>query len=438
MRKSEPNLASITLSQRPSRTWSLNLGGEAWESVRIALESLRSNKLRTMLTMLGIIIGVWSVVSLLAIGGGASQSITDQVKGIGTNLLTVLPGTRARNNPKAYSGGAPSLSMDDVDAIKRTLPEISLVAPQFQNETQVVAGSINRSASILGITPEYATVRNIVMNDGQFINEQAVRSASLVAVLGGKMATDLYGPNDPIDQRLRIKGQLFRVVGVLQTGGAITGYDSAVLIPISTAQKTLFGGRDAQSSSFQVSVIAVQVKTAADVDPGQADIELLMRRRHHLPLTGESDDFTVVNQATLLQTFSQVTNTLTAFLGAIAGISLLVGGIGVMNIMLVSVTERTREIGLRKAVGAKRGDILRQFLVEASVMSVMGGMIGVVIGYLTVALIKLVLSQYLQPVMTLGAVVMALSFSLLVGLFFGIYPARRAARLNPIQALRFD
>ncbi|MBA3947192.1 MAG: ABC transporter permease [Herpetosiphonaceae bacterium] len=438
MRKSEPNVVRISLARRPSRTWSVNVGGEAWESVRIALESLRSNKLRTMLTMLGIIIGVWSVVSLLAIGGGASQSITDQVKGIGTNLLTVLPGTRARNNPKAYSGGAPSLSMNDVDAIRRTIPEISLVAPQFQNETQVVAGSINRSASILGITPEYATVRNIVMDDGQFISQQAVHSASLVAVLGSKTATDLYGPNDPIDQTLRIKGETFRVIGVLQSGGAISGYDSAVLIPISTAQKNLFGASGPQSSSFPVSLIAVQVKGSTDVDPGQADIELLMRRRHHLPESGDSDDFTVVNQATLLQTFNQVTNTLTAFLGAIAGISLLVGGIGVMNIMLVSVTERTREIGLRKAVGAKRRDILRQFLVEASVMSVMGGLIGVFVGYLTIALIKLVLSQFLQPVMTLGAVIMALTFSLLVGLFFGIYPARRAARLNPIQALRFD
>lgn len=387
--------------------------------------------------MLGVVIGVWSVVSLLAIGAGAQQTITSEVESIGTNLLTVLPGIRPRNNPRVYSGAAQSLTLADADIIRRAIPEVAAIAPDYQNDAQVVAGSLNRSARILGVTPEYAVVRNVSMASGQFLTEQLVRAARPVAVLGSTVATELFGVGSPIGQKIRVKGQLLTIVGVLQPGGAIGQYDNAVIVPITTAHQSLFGGGDG-SSSFQVSSISLQVRHSSQVDLAQSRIEELMRRSHNLPQDGTGDDFTVFNQASLLTTFKTVTTTLTIFLGTIAGISLLVGGIGVMNIMLVSVTERTREIGLRKAVGAKRKDILRQFLTEALMISLLGGLVGLALGFGTVLLIGALFSEFITPVMTLASVVMALGFSIAVGLFFGIYPARRAARLNPIQALRFD
>ncbi len=418
--------------------WPLRFARGTLESARIALESLRSNKLRTFLTMLGIIIGVWSVVSLLAIGIGAQRSISSQLSSVGTDLLTVLPGVRARNNPRQYAGIPPALTNDDAETIKQSLPEVSLVAPEYQRDAQIVAGSINRNARVLGVTPEYFTVRNMTLGDGQFLTDQAVRSTRATAVLGSRLAVDLFGTTDPIDQDVRIKGQTFRVVGVLEPGGALGAYDTAVLVPITTAQQNLFGGRDATSAGFQVSTILLKAAHADDMEGIEADVEQLLRRHRHLPGDGSGDDFTVINQAQLLATFNTITSTLTVFLGSIASISLFVGGIGVMNIMLVSVTERTREIGLRKAVGAKRRDILRQFLVESLTMSVLGGVVGVLLGFVTVVIIGRLFSDLITPVMTPAAALLALSVSMAVGLFFGIYPAQRAARLSPIQALRFE
>jgi putative ABC transport system permease protein len=409
-----------------------------WDSTKIAWDSLRSNRLRTMLTMLGVIIGVWSVVSLLAIGEGAQKSITDQVQSIGTNLVTVFPGVRPRNNPRQYSGSAQNLTMDDARIIREAIPGVSYIAPEYQNDSQIVAGSQNRSARVLGVTPEYLIVRNIKLAAGQFITDQMVRAGRPVAVLGGTLSEELYGRTNPVGQTIRVKGRQLLIVGVLQPGGAFGAYDGAVLVPVTTAHQQLFGGRDVTSASYQLTAILVQVTNAADVDVTQIRVEQLLRKRHNLPEDGTGDDFTVVNQATLLQTYSTVTTTLTFFLGAIAGISLLVGGIGVMNIMLVSVTERTREIGLRKAVGAKRSDIMRQFLIESLVMSSLGGIAGLAIGYATVTTLGYLFPQYIVPIVTPLAVLLALSCSLIVGLFFGIYPARRAARLNPIEALRYD
>lgn len=388
--------------------------------------------------MLGIVIGVWSVVSLLAIGNGAQKSITDQVRSIGTNLLTVNPGAQRQGGPGQATSTAKTLTVDDAEALRRAIPEIETVAPQYQNGAQIVAGAQNRNVQVIGVTPEYMIARNVTVQSGQFITEQMLRSARTVAVLGGKLAEELYGANDPVGQTLRVRGQSFAIVGVLKTGGALGSYDDAVIVPLTTAHRTLFGGRGATSASFQVSNIVLQVRNADQIDLAQAKVELLMRKRHQLSEDGKNDDFTVFNQATLLSTFDTVTTTLTVFLGAIAGISLLVGGIGVMNIMLVSVTERTKEIGLRKAVGAKRRDILRQFLVEALVMSLLGGLIGLLLGYGTAKGIELAFSQYITPIVTPSAVLLAISFSAAVGLFFGIYPAQRAARLNPIQALRYE
>jgi putative ABC transport system permease protein len=427
---------SLATSRSGSRP--LLARGGTWDSIKIALESLRSNKLRTSLTMLGVIIGVWSVVSLLAIGEGAQKTITDQVRSIGTNLLTVLPGVRPRNNPRQYTGISQSLTLADAEALSQAIPEIANVAPEYQNDAQIVAGSLNRSARVLGVTQEYAVVRDIQVAAGQFLTQQMVQAARPVAVLGGRLAQDLYGSGNPLGTTLRVKGRPLKIVGVLEPGGAFGAYDNAVIVPVTTAHLTLFGGRDVTSSSYLLSSILIQVNDSSQVDPAQLRVEQFMRKRHNLPADGTGDDFTVVNQATLLSTYSTVTTTLTVFLGVIAGISLIVGGIGVMNIMLVSVAERTREIGLRKAVGAKRGDILRQFLVEALVMSSLGGMLGLAGGYSTVKTLGMLFPEYITPIVTPLSVLLAVGCSVAVGLFFGIYPARRAARLNPIQALRYE
>jgi putative ABC transport system permease protein len=405
-----------------------------WESARIALESLRSNKTRTFLTMLGIIIGVWSVVSLLAIGNGAQKAIVDQVQGIGTNLLSLVPG----QPDQGPSDSITELTLADADALRRGVPELANVAPVFQGSAQLVAGSTSRSVQVNGATADVTAVRNLKMARGQFITEQHDRSARAVVVLGYQLAQDIYAGSDPIGQTIRLNGQAFRVVGVLAQSGGLSNEDEVTYIPLTTGYRLLFGGRSATSGGFRVSGILLQARSSEEIDLAKQKVELLMRQRRGLSTDGAEDDFTVFSQATLLTAFSTVTTVLTVFLGAIAGISLLVGGIGVMNIMLVSVTERTKEIGLRKAVGAKRRDILRQFLVESLVMSVLGGIIGLGLGWATATTIGFFFSEYITPIVTPGAMILAVSFSAAVGLFFGVYPARRAAMLNPIQALRTE
>ena len=423
----------------PRHGFQIRGGAGVWESVRIALSSLRANKLRTILTMLGIIIGVGSVVALMAIGNGAQAAITNQIQGIGSNLLTVMPGQQ-RRGPEPASIQSQALTLDDADALAKpgAVPGIAAIAPTFQSSAQVVAGANNIQATILGVTPSFFPVRNLVVARGDALSESQVRGQRSVAVVGSNVAQDLFGLANPVGKSIRIKGQTFQVIGVLEAkgSGGFGSVDDQILIPIGVAQQKLFGARAVDSAGLRVSNINIQVADASQITTVSEQISAILRQRHRLKADGSADDFSVFNQADILASLNQVTSVLTAFLGAIAGISLLVGGIGVMNIMLVSVTERTKEIGLRKAVGARRRDIMQQFLIEAVVVSVCGGIIGLLLGFGISAAVGL--TGLITPVVTPSAALLALGFSIAVGLFFGIYPARRAAQLRPIEALRYE
>jgi len=428
----------ISTATQPKHRARVNLSGGIWESVKIALSSLRANKLRTILTMLGIIIGVASVVALMAIGNGAQVAITSQISSIGSNLLTIFPGQQRRGpGPSSQSQG---LTLADAEALIKpgALPAAVTVAPIYQNGAQVVAGANNTQSSVVGVTPSYFSVRNLTVTRGQIFSESQVNGMRAVAILGGNVAEDLFGLATPVGKTIRIKGQTFQVIGVLeQKGGSGFGsVDDQLFVPLSVAQLKLFGARSADTASPRISSVSIQVADAAQIDAVSAAIGAIMRKQHRLKADGTGDDFSVFNQADVLSSLNQITSVLTAFLGAIAGISLLVGGIGVMNIMLVSVTERTKEIGLRKAVGARRRDILQQFLTEALMVSLLGGILGLMLGILISFGVSL--TGLITPVVTPSAVLLALGFSMAVGLFFGIYPARRAARLRPIEALRYD
>jgi putative ABC transport system permease protein len=404
------------------------------ENLRVALDGLTANKLRSGLTMLGVIIGVGAVIALMSIGEGAKASITEQINDIGSNLIFVMPG----------SNGGGSLTLDDAEAIANPgkVPDVTTVAPQFGQSTQVIFGNENINVSVTGITPEYQDAYSgVEMANGRFIEEKDVGGRSTVAVLGYQSAIDLFGGFDPVGQKVKVTlpggGRVsLTVVGVLaeQNASGMNDPNDVVLVPITTAQTKMFDGRNSLGE-LVVSNITVVAAAEGRADAAVDEITTLLRDRHGLD-ADEEDDFRVLNQADVLEMANEITGILTAFLGAIAGISLLVGGIGIMNIMLVSVTERTREIGIRKAVGARKADILTQFLLEAMVLSLLGGVIGILLG---VGLGKLVdMTGLMTSVVTLDSVVMAVGFSLAVGLFFGIYPANQAAKLHPIEALRYE
>jgi putative ABC transport system permease protein len=414
------------------------------ESVKIALAALAANKMRAILTMLGIIIGVGAVIALLAAGEGVDLLIRTQIQSIGSNLVFVVPKAEeggSRSGPpgaSALSGG--NLTLGDAEALRDpySVPDVLAVAPEFSRAGQIVYGNKNTTTSISGVTAAYSSVRNFAVEMGSFISEQDQDAGSRVAVIGQTVVDDLFEADEyPVGQRIKINRIPFTVIGILESKGG-TGFqdqDDIVLIPLSTAVKRVFKAKSIRGD-YPVSVIYAQVISEERIDPAVEEISELLRSRHGITYR-DDDDFTVINQADILSIFGEITGVITIFLGAIAAISLLVGGIGIMNIMLVSVTERTREIGIRKAIGAKRRDILMQFLVEATILSLLGGFIGIMLGFGGSLLIAR-LAPDLTPVVTADAVLLATGFAIAVGLFFGIYPATRAASLNPIEALRYE
>jgi len=412
----------------------------AAQTVRTALAALTANKMRSSLTVLGVIIGVTAVISLMSIGRGSQAAITSNIESLGSNLLFVRPGASTEAGVRGAQGSAISLTLEDAEALadRQLAPAVAGVAPQVQTFAQVVAGKKNTRTQVLGVTPEYQSVRNFPVATGVFISSSQVKSSSMVAVLGSNVAETLFGQMIPVGQSIKINGRQFKVIGVLQSKGG-TGFgmtDDVVLAPITTVQKRLSSQRTAAGQQ-SVQTINVQAASAKETDAAIQQIASILRQRHRI--VGE-DDFTISSQQETIDALQQSTQVWVVFLGAIAGISLLVGGIGIMNIMLVSVTERTREIGVRKAVGAKRRDILLQFLVEAALLSLTGGGIGVLVGWGVSHFVSgLNLGgQAIRTVVSADTVILAVSVSAAIGILFGLYPAYRAARLNPIEALRYE
>lgn len=396
--------------------------------------ALLSNKVRTSLTMLGIIIGIGSVIAMVAIGQGAQVSIESSIQSIGSNLIMITPGSQrgiGGYQAAGQRGSAKTLLQTDAQAIKKQVSGIKELAMELTGRYQITAKGTNTNTSVVGTTPNYTTVRNVQIAEGGFISDQHINTRAKVAVLGKTTATDLFGEDASlIGQAIRINGMQFKVVGItVEKGGSgFSNQDDIIYIPFTTAQQFLFGGEFVTS-------IDIEAESAEVMTQIQEDITSLLRTRHNLA-EDASADFSIMNQNDIVETASSVTGTFTILLGAVAGISLVVGGIGIMNMMLTTVTERTREIGLRKAIGAKKRDINKQFLAEAIILTVVGGILGIVLG----TMISMVVNYtgLLTTKISFGSVVLAFSISAVIGVAFGYYPARRAANLNPIDALRYE
>jgi len=399
--------------------------------VKIATKSIRKNKMRTLLTMLGIIIGVAAVLVMVAIGLGAREQIASQINGLGTNLIVVTPGSSNRGGVSGGAGSFNRLSIDDWEKIQNESLTISGSSPVVITRTQAVGGQGNWRTMINGVTADYPLIRNWRVSSGSFFDEADLRQIRKVAVIGATVAENLFPGEDPVGQQIRLRDVPFQIIGVLEEKGQTaegTNQDDVIIAPWTTVQTRLSGW------NF-IAQILVSTPTPSAIPAAQEEIRLIMRESHNLA-SYDDDDFTIRNQSDLADAAQGTTEVMSLLLAAIASISLLVGGIGIMNIMLVSVTERTREIGIRMAVGARGGDVLTQFLVEAIVMSLLGGALGVLIGYAATRIVHNATgwSTAISP----GTVVVALVFSAAVGIFFGFYPAKKAAALNPIEALRYE
>jgi len=405
-----------------------------WQAVLEAFESLSANKLRSGLTILGIVIGVGAVIAMVSVGRGAQATITESINGIGTNLIFVFRGgSEDVRNPKP-------ITLSDAEAIADPFqaPSVVAVAPVIQDSGKVTYGRESTTTSITGVTPDYASVRKYTVTEGDFIDQEQMLGQASVVLLGSEVADKLFGRRDGlVGETVRIESQPFRIIGVLKPkgGSSFSNADNLVMIPFSTAQARLIR----HSTSDQVDLLLVEAISPKAVPEASNEVAQILRTRHRTAIG--ADDFTILTQQDFLSTASTITNVLTIFLGGVAAISLLVGGIGIMNIMLVSVTERTREIGLRKAVGAHKVDIMVQFLAESSVLSLFGGVIGIILGYsiaFAVAQIAKANNAVISPSISIDITLIATLFSTAVGLFFGIYPANRAANLEPVEALRYE
>jgi putative ABC transport system permease protein len=401
---------------------------------KISFRALRVNKMRSALTMLGIIIGVGAVIAMVAVGTGASRKIAEQISTMGSNLLIILPGATTSGGVRMGAGTQPTLSMADAEAIQKECPAVSDVAPIHNGVAQVVYGHLNWSTGIVGTSPGVIAVRDWELTSGRAFTAQDVKSATKVALLGKTVVDNLFGDQNPVGQTIRIKNVPFTVIGVLAPKGQSAqgqDQDDTIMIPVTTAQKKLFGTQ----FPGMVRVIMVKARSAEDLSAAEKQITELLRQRHHIGQK-QDNDFTVRNLTQIMQAAQQSSKVMTLLLGAIASVALLVGGIGIMNIMLVSVTERTREIGIRMAIGAKTWDIRLQFIIEALTLSLIGGVIGIIAGVST-AVILSSLSGW-PTVVSILSILLAFSFSGFIGIFFGFFPAYKASLLNPIDALRYE
>jgi len=407
-----------------------------FQALRIALRSLRINKLRTALTMLGIMIGVGAVIAMVSVGAGAQIRVAEQIQSLGSNLIIVMPGSRNTAGLRLGQGSQITITEDDAQAIAREVPTVQVAASTSRGTAQVVYGNLNWSTTINGVSADFLEARDWGLDAGRPILREDVDGATKVALVGQTTALNLFGESDPVGEIIRIKKVPFAVIGVLSRKGQTTwgqDQDDIVMIPLSTAKKKVLGVSQANSRS--VNVISIKVQAGEDMSEAEAQIRTLLRDRHRLQPYQE-DDFWIRNLAEVLQTQEEASAVLTYLLAAIASVSLLVGGIGIMNIMLVSVTERTREIGLRMAVGARARDILTQFLVEAVTLSLIGGIIGILVGIGGSNVIS-ALAEW-RTVLAPSSIVVAFGFAAAIGIFFGFYPARKASRLDPIEALRYE
>jgi putative ABC transport system permease protein len=403
-------------------------------TLKISFRALRVNKMRSSLTMLGIIIGVGAVITMLAVGTGASERISKQIASVGSNLIIILPGSTTSGGLRMGAGTQQTLKKEDADAIQKECPAVSDVAPVLNGAAQIVYGNQNWSTAVFGTTSSILTVRDWSLLSGRTFTEQDIRNATKVAIVGQTVADYLFGGTEPLNQIIRIKKVPFTVIGILEKKGQSPmgqDQDDVIYIPVTTAQKKIFG----TSFPGMVRSIMVKAKSTEDLDAAESQIKELLRQRHHIGPRQEND-FTVRNLTSILQVAEQSTKVMTLLLGAIASVSLLVGGIGIMNIMLVSVTERTREIGIRMSVGAKTWDIRLQFIVEALTLSLVGGVIGIIAG-IAGSQILTALAGWSTIVSPLS-VILAFGFSGMIGIFFGFYPAYKASLLNPIDALRYE
>ncbi len=401
---------------------------------KISIRALRVNKMRSALTMLGIIIGVGAVIAMVAVGTGASQKISEQISSMGSNLLIILPGSTTAGGVRMGAGSQPTLSMGDSDAIIRECPSVADDAPLLGGVAQIVYGHMNWSTAVNGSTPGFLNVRDWDLSAGRAFTQQDVKSATKVALLGQTVVENLFGDQNPVGQTIRIKNVPFIVIGVLASKGQSAqgqDQDDTILIPVTTSQKKLFGTQ----FPGMVRIILVKAKSAQDLPLAEKQITDLLKQRHHIG-PKQDNDFTVRNLTQIMQAAEQSTRVMTLLLGAIASVSLLVGGIGIMNIMLVSVTERTHEIGIRMAIGAKTWDIRLQFIIEALTLSMIGGVIGIITGISTAIILSSVSGW--PTVVSILSIVLAFGFSGFIGIFFGFYPAYKASLLNPIDALRYE